>query len=113
MQFAWLILIPVTLGNILVTGIVYLVISSFGLPTWVFLTVIAAINWAALFGFIRLVGRVTVSSARRAQSPSIRARQRVNTVPSPALPLRTAVPARVALPQGGNAATVTTISSRE
>src|SRR5712692_567185 len=31
MQFAWLILIPTTLANILVTGLIYLVISSFGL----------------------------------------------------------------------------------
>ncbi|GAC1354164.1 MAG: NADH-quinone oxidoreductase subunit NuoH [Ktedonobacteraceae bacterium] len=111
MQFAWLILIPVTLGNIVVTALVYLIINSFGLPTWVFLTVIAAINWAALFAFVRLVGRVTVSSARRAQAPSIRARQRPSLVPSAALPLRDAVPARVALPQGGSATTMT--SNRE
>ena len=108
MQFAWLILIPFTLGNIVVTALLYLIISSLGLPTWVFLTVVATINWAALFAFIRLVGRVTVRSARRAQAPSIRARQRAASVPSPALPLRDAIPARVALPQGGSATTVTT-----
>ncbi len=106
MQLAWLILIPITLGNILLTGLIYLIVNSLGLPTWVFLTITAAINWAALFAFVQLVTRVTVSSARRAQSPSIRARQRTNAVPSPALPLRDAVPARVALPQGGSATTV-------
>ena len=105
MQFAWLILIPFTLGNIIVTALIYLVISSLGLPTWVFLTVVAAVNWAALFVFIRLVGRVTISSARRAQAPSIRARQRVAAVPA-ALPLRDAIPARVALPQSGSATVV-------
>ncbi len=107
MQFAWLILIPFTLGNIVVTALLYLIINGLGLPTWVFLTAVAAVNWAALFAFIPLVTRITVSSARRAQSPSIRARQRAASVPSAALPLRDGVPARVALPQGGNAATVT------
>ncbi len=111
MQFAWLILIPFTLGNIILTALIYLVVSSLGLPTWVFLTVVAAINWAALFGFIQLVTRVTVSSTRRAQAPSIRARQRAASVPSAALPLRDAVPARVALPQGGAATAV--INDRE
>jgi len=111
MQFAWLILIPITLGNILFTGLAYLIIDSLGLPTWVFLTVIAAINWAALFGFIQLVTRVTVSSTRRAQAPSIRARQRAASVPSAALPLRDAVPARVALPQGSSTATM--VNNRE
>ncbi len=105
MQFAWLLLIPFTLGNIVVTAMLYLVISGLGLPTWVFLVVVASVNWAALFFFIRLVGRVTISSARRARTPSIRARQRVAA--APALPLRDAVPARVALPQGGSAPTVT------
>lgn len=101
MQFAWLILIPFTLGNIVVTALLYLIINGLGLPTWVFLTAVAAVNWAALFAFIPLVTRITVSSARRAQSPSIRARQRAVSVPSAALPLRDAVPARIALPQGG------------
>src|SRR3989440_5223277 len=32
MQFAWLILIPTTLGNILLTALIYLILSSFGLP---------------------------------------------------------------------------------
>ncbi len=107
MQFAWLLLIPFTLGNIVVTALLYLIISSIGLPTWVFLVAVASVNWAALFFFIQLVQRVTVSSARRAQAPSIRARQRAASVPSAALPLRDAVPARVALPQGGSAAAVT------
>lgn len=98
MQFAWLILIPVTLLNILVTGLIYLLISSAGLPNWVFLTVLAAVNWAALFGFIRLVGRATVATTRRAQAPAIRARQRAASIP--ALQLRDAIPARVPeLPQ--------------
>ncbi|GAC1428007.1 MAG: NADH-quinone oxidoreductase subunit NuoH [Ktedonobacteraceae bacterium] len=107
MQFAWLILIPFTLGNIIVTALLYLVINALGLPDWVFLTAVAAVNWAALFGFVQLVGRVTVSSARRAQSPSIRARQRAASVPSAALSLRDAVPARVALPQGGSTTAIT------
>ncbi len=92
-QFAWLILIPVTLGNILVTGMIYLITAGVGLPTWVFLVVTAAINWAAFFGFVWLVGRVTVSTTRRAQAPAIRAQRRTSTLPG--LQLRDAVPARV------------------
>ncbi len=111
MQFAWLILIPITLGNILVTGMIYLFVSSLGLPTWVFLTVTASVNWAALFGFVWLVGRVTTSSTRRAQAPAIRAQRRASSAPSAALPLRDAVPARVALPQSTNAASASTVAS--
>lgn len=95
MQFAWLILIPVTLLNILVTGMIYLLTAGIGLPTWVFLTVVSAVNWAALFGFIWLVGRATVASTRRAQAPAIRAQRRTPSPPEAVLPLRDAVPARV------------------
>jgi NADH-quinone oxidoreductase subunit H len=83
MQFAWLILIPVTLVNILVTGGLYLIISSFGSGNGnnlLFLIVLGVVNWLMLFGFIRLVGRATVASTRRAMAPAIRARQRL-TVP--------------------------------
>jgi NADH-quinone oxidoreductase subunit H len=88
MQFAWLILIPITLVNILLTGAIYLVINAIGLPNWVFLLVTAIINWVALFGFIQLVSNVTRSSTRRAQAPSIRAQQRTSAIrPTiPALP---------------------------
>ncbi len=91
MQFAWLILIPVTLGNILLTGGIYLVMSSFGAPNWLFLVITGVINWAALFGFVQLVRRVTASSTRHAQAPAIRAQRRAET--TPALPLRDAIPA--------------------
>src|SRR2546429_8548879 len=39
MQFAWLILIPTTLGNVLFTALVYLVINGLGLPNLVILGV--------------------------------------------------------------------------
>ena len=73
MQFAWLILIPATLGNILLTGILYLVVNSMGLSNVVFLLVTGAINWVLLIGFIWLVARATVNSTRHAQAPAIRA----------------------------------------
>src|SRR5256885_7550471 len=73
MQFAWLILIPVTLGNIIVTAGIYLIMNAFGTPPWLFLVVLGVVNWVMLFGFIWLVGRATVSSTRRAQAPAIRA----------------------------------------
>jgi len=95
MQFAWLILIPVTLGNILLTGLIYIVtITGFGLPAWAFLVIIGIVNWAAVFGFIWLVGRATVASTSRAKAPAIRAARRPETVP--ALQLRDAVPGKVA-----------------
>ena len=97
MQFAWLILMPVTLGNIIVTGLLYLiVVATFGAPAWVFLVVLGIINWLALYLFIQLVSRVTVSSTRRAQAPAIRAQLRSRpATPTPTLPLRDGVPARV------------------
>jgi len=73
MQFAWLILIPATLGNILLTGLIYLLLSGLGWSNLVFLVVIGVINWVLLFGFIRLVGHATVATTRRAQAPALRA----------------------------------------
>ncbi len=77
MQFAWLILIPATLGNIVLTGLIYLLLSGLGWSNLVFLVVIGVINWALLFGFIRLVGRATVATTRRAQAPALRAQARL------------------------------------
>jgi len=76
MQFAWLMLIPATLGNILLTGLLYLAVSGLGLSNLVFLIVTGAINCILLIGFIYLVGRATVATTRRAQAPAIRARAR-------------------------------------
>ena len=73
MQFAWLILIPATLGNILLTGVLYLVLNSLGLSNVVFLLVTGAINWVLLIGFIWLVYRATITSTRHAQTPAVRA----------------------------------------
>jgi NADH-quinone oxidoreductase subunit H len=98
MQYAWLILIPVSLVNILVTGLLYLLVDGLGLPTWVFLVVLASVNWAATFGFVWLVTRVTNTTTRRAQAPAIRAQLRSKPAAVPAL--RDGIPARVALPAG-------------
>ncbi len=73
MQFAWLILIPATLGNIVLTGLLSIVSSNLGLSNLVFLIVTGVINWVLLFGFIRLVRRATVVSTRHAQAPAFRA----------------------------------------
>src|SRR5438876_2944249 len=67
MQFAWLILIPTTLINILVTGLVYLLISGLGLGDFtnlVFLIMITIVNCAMLFVFIRIVQRATIATPR-------------------------------------------------
>ena len=78
MQFAWLILIPVTLFNIIVTALIYLVMNSLGSPNWLFQIVLGIVNWAMLFGFIYIVGRATTATTRRAQAPAIRAQRRAS-----------------------------------
>lgn len=83
MQFAWLILIPVTLGNIVLTGLIYLIVNGLGFSNLIFLIVTGVVNWLLLFGFIRLVGRVTVSTTRRAQAPAIRAQRRTTAAQLP------------------------------
>ncbi|HEX4205293.1 MAG TPA: hypothetical protein VHZ51_14095 [Ktedonobacteraceae bacterium] len=67
---------PIALGNILVTGAIYLLISSLGLSNYVFLITLGLVNWGMLFAFIVLVRRVTVASTRHAQAPMLRARRR-------------------------------------
>jgi NADH-quinone oxidoreductase subunit H len=92
MQFAWLILIPVTLFNILLTGITFLVVNSLGLGSWtsfLFLVVTGVFNWAMLFAFIRIVGRTTTSTTRRARAPAIRAQPKASTAAQ--VPERTGV----------------------
>src|SRR2546421_12688765 len=79
MQYAWLILIPTTLFNILLTGLLFLVINSLGLGQFtniVFLAVTAVINWAMFFAFIWIIRRATTATTRRAQAPAIRAERR-------------------------------------
>lgn len=101
MQFAWLILTPVTLVNIIVTAGLYLIFQN--LPPIVYLVVLGVINWLAVWGFIKLVGRVTVSTTRRAMAPAIRAQRRATALPG--LQLRDNVPARAPqLPAGASAA---------
>src|SRR5258708_9598012 len=66
---------PVTLGNVLFTALVYLVLSNLGLSNLVFLIVLGVLNWFLLVGFIWLVSRATVATTRHAQAPAIRARR--------------------------------------
>src|SRR6266487_5470354 len=87
MQFAWLILIPVTLGNILLTALIYLILSSFGLPNLVFLIVLGVVNFILLGGFIGVISRATVATTRKAQAPAILAQRRA----AAQLPERTGV----------------------
>src|SRR6266702_6510418 len=76
MQFTWLILILVTLGNILLTALIYLILSSFGLPNLVFLIVLGVVNFILLGGFILVISRATVATTRHAQAPAILAQRR-------------------------------------
>jgi NADH-quinone oxidoreductase subunit H len=77
MQFAWLILTPATLLNILLTGMLYLLLSSVGASNLVFLLALGAINWLMLFGFIWFVGHATRTTTLRAQAPALRAQRRI------------------------------------
>lgn len=79
MQFAWLILIPTTLGNILLTGAIYLILNALGASNIIFLVVLGVINWFLLFGFVWVVRRATLVATRRAQAPAIRAQRRAGT----------------------------------
>jgi len=88
MQFAWLILIPVTLGNILLTALIYLILSSFGLSNLVFLIVLGVVNFIMLAGFIWVISRATVATTRHAQAPAILAQRRAAAAQ---LPERTGV----------------------
>src|SRR2546429_1632368 len=76
MQLAWLILIPVTLGNILLTALIYLILSSFGLPNLVFLIVLGVVNFILLGGFILVISRATVATTRHARAPALLAQRR-------------------------------------
>jgi NADH-quinone oxidoreductase subunit H len=80
MQFAWLILIPVTLGNIVLTALVFLIVNSLGLSNLVFLIVLGVMNWLMVFGFIRVVQGATAATTRKAQAPAMRAQQRAAIV---------------------------------
>lgn len=90
MQFAWLILIPTTLLNIVVTGGLYLVLNALGISNLIFLIALGVLNWLMVFAFIWVVQRATTATTRSAQAPAIRARQRA---------VAARVPAREAAPQ--------------
>ena len=79
MQFAWLILIPTTLGNIILTAAIYLILNALGISNIIFLVVLGVINWLLLFGFVQVVRRATAVTTRRAQAPAIRAQRRAGT----------------------------------
>ncbi|GCE29494.1 NADH-quinone oxidoreductase subunit H [Dictyobacter alpinus] len=81
MQFAWLLLLPITLGNILATGFLSLLANAFRLSTFPFLLGLGVLNWVALLGFLWLVGRVTRITTRKAQAPAFQAHLRLRRVP--------------------------------
>ncbi|HXX77505.1 MAG TPA: complex I subunit 1 family protein, partial [Ktedonobacteraceae bacterium] len=83
MQFAWLILIPVTLGNIVITALIFLVLNSFGLSNLFFLIVLGIVNFVMLGGFIFIVSRATVATTRHAQAPAILAQRRAEAAQLP------------------------------
>jgi NADH-quinone oxidoreductase subunit H len=82
MQFAWLILIPTTLLNIVITALLFLIMNSLGAPNWLFQIVLGVINWAMLVAFVRIVTRATDATTRRAQAPAIRAHRRAQALPA-------------------------------
>ncbi len=83
MQFTWLILIPVTLGNIVITALIFLVLNSLGLSNLFFLIVLGVVNFIMLGGFIWVISRATVATTRHAQAPAILAQRRAEAVQLP------------------------------
>jgi NADH-quinone oxidoreductase subunit H len=88
MQFTWLILIPVTLGNIVITALIFLVLNSLGLSNLFFMIVLGVVNFIMLGGFIWIITRATVATTRHAQAPAILAQRRSEVAQ---LPERTGV----------------------
>ncbi|QBD81642.1 NADH-quinone oxidoreductase subunit H [Ktedonosporobacter rubrisoli] len=79
MQYAWLILMPLALTNILITGMLYLLIHGLGLSNQIFLFVLGIVNWLMLFVFAWLIRRATALTTQRAQAPALHhARRRLN-----------------------------------
>jgi NADH:ubiquinone oxidoreductase subunit H len=59
-----------------ITAALYLLVNVMGTPNWIYLILLGGVNWAALAGFIVLIGRVTTVTTRKAQAPAIRAQLR-------------------------------------
>jgi NADH-quinone oxidoreductase subunit H len=83
MQFAWLILIPVTLFNILITAVLLLAV-----PQPYTLWVTGGVNWLMVIGYIVLLGRVIGASPKGVLPPWVQARKRMEAAgrAGPALP---------------------------
>jgi NADH-quinone oxidoreductase subunit H len=95
MQFAWLILIPVTLFNILITAVLLLAV-----PQPYTLWVTGIVNWLLVVAYIVLLGRAIKASPKGQLPPWVEARRRMaaSGKPGPALPRPGAGAARPALP---------------
>jgi NADH-quinone oxidoreductase subunit H len=70
MQFAWLILIPVTLVNILISAALLLAV-----PQPYTLWVMGGVNWLMVVGFVMLLGRVIGASPKGVEPPWVRIRR--------------------------------------
>ena len=90
-RFQWWCLGPTlaVLAVVTLLPTVYLIVTSFGLSSLVFLIVLAVVNFLMLGGFIWVISRATIATTRRAQAPAIRARRRA--VDSAQLPERAGV----------------------
>ncbi len=83
MQFTWLILIPITLGNIVITALIFLILNSLGLSNLFFLIVLGVVNFIMLGGFIWVISRATAATTRHAQAPAILAQRRAEAAQLP------------------------------
>ncbi len=83
MQFTWLILIPVTLGNIVITALIFLVLNSLGVSNLFFMIVLGIVNFLMLGGFVWIITRATVATTRHAQAPAILAQRRTEAAQLP------------------------------
>jgi NADH-quinone oxidoreductase subunit H len=86
MQFAWLILIPVTLFNILITAVLLLAV-----PQPYTLWVTGGVNWLLVVAYIVILGRAIGASPKGVLPPWVEARKR-KAAAGPALPAGGAKP---------------------
>jgi NADH-quinone oxidoreductase subunit H len=98
MRFAWLVLIPISLANILITGFILLIVpelvgtvmvAQVPLQVWI----AGAVNWVLFFAYVFLLGRLVGVSTTGKLPRWAKRRKLAETRPSP---MPTPTPAQVA-----------------
>jgi len=96
MRYAWLVLIPITLFNILITGFILLavpqlmggniIVAQVPLNVWI----LGAVNWVMFFAYVFLLGRITGVSATGKVPRWMKKRQAPAKIPAQSAPAQPA-----------------------